>query len=127
MEKDGFTMKEAQIGEDDFGMGELSDLVERVGQMAHDMAPEVEFGLEAKDVGGKIHFTFTFPTDDKVGFFLGKNMDNLRTLFEYIDSQQVYPHNKFVRIHLDKGGEMQSFEDRTFLYRFRRDSGKSNE
>lgn len=114
-------VSEPIISEDEFGSGEFEDLIVEVKRIMEHFAPEVEFGVSGVEEGKKIKITFTFEDDSKVGLFLGQNMVRLKTLFHYIDEQQVYPHNKHVRVFLDKGPDgTQEFADRSFLDRFKR-------
>lgn len=102
--------EEGRVRSEDFGNGTYEDLVEIVGRLMRTVVPKANFTVTGDENRSRLLFTFHFDGPQHVGLFLGRGMVNLQMIQQYIRSQQLFPHDRYIKIVLDKGnGQEQTF------------------
>ena len=107
----------------DFGEGTYQDMLDRVSHIMTDVVPRVPFTVAGDENRSRLQLIFKFERPDNIGLFLGRSCCNLKMLQQYLRSQQIFPHDRYVQIVIDKGnGEEQVFWDRQTSKVAKRDS-----
>lgn len=93
---------------ENFGLGTFDDLTVFVDELAESLAPKVNFDIESDQDQRRLRFIFRFSSSDNVGLFLGSRKSNLELIKRFVRQQQIYPHDRFIRIELDKPDEVEN-------------------
>ncbi|MBF86068.1 MAG: hypothetical protein CL489_16565 [Acidobacteria bacterium] len=97
------------------GFGDWSDVLGFVEGLVSTLVPSAigRFKLEMDENRQRVRIRFKFDQDKHIGLFVGCMHSNLRALGVILRSQQIYPHNRYLRMEIeDSKGNVSAFENR---------------
>lgn len=129
--RDENTVNETVDRDEDFGLGDFKDMLNAFANVLHWMVPDVEKEVYGNHSREEVKVDIHLEDPNDAGLVLGSKMSNLALYQRFLRAQQVWPHNRFVKIVLHKGpdedAETQVFVDRKVSSRKKQQSDNGTE
>lgn len=98
--------------DEDFGLGTYEEMLTAVKHITSMIIPNVPVEVTGDENQKRLLVEFRFQSPENIGLFLGRKLANLKMLQRFIRAQQIYPHDRYIRVRIYKGnGETQEFLD----------------
>jgi hypothetical protein len=98
--------------DEDFGLGTYEDMLMAVKHITSMIIPNVAVEVTGGENQKRLLVEFHFQSPDNIGLFLGRKLANLKMLQRFVRAQQLYPHDRYIKMVINKGnGDTQSFMD----------------
>lgn len=98
--------------DENFGLGTYDEMLQMVKHIANVIIPGTNLTVSGDENQKRLLVEFHFDKPDDIGLFLGRKLRNLKMFQRFIRAQQLYPHDRYIKIIIHKGnGETQTFMD----------------
>lgn len=103
--------------DEDFGLGTFEELCRHVADMVGSFVDDMK--MEADYSQNCICFKFIVPNQRNAAYLIGTNQKNIECLQTFMQSQQIYPQNRLLKVEVEKEqveedsdyGQVQTFWD----------------
>lgn len=94
------SLKLQEQRDEGFGLGDFEDLAAFVADLAGSFVDEME--LEADYSQSCICFKFIVPDQENAAYLIGSNHKNIECIQTFLESQQIYPQDKLLKLVIEK-------------------------
>lgn len=95
-----------------FGLGTYKEMLEALTHIVRMIIPNVPFEITGDENQKRLLVQVDFESPKNIGLFLGRKLANLKMIQRFVRAQQIYPHDRYIKVVINKGnGDSQTFMD----------------